>query len=354
MNRLASGSGRKTAPGDVAPPVRPLRYGLVIGAGAALGGAWALGALCSLQEREGFDPFRADVVVGTSAGSLLAALIGCGVPPRRMADRLAGDYEQVEGTEPVNPLDLVDHVHLAVGDVPSPVLLPGNLALAARTLGRPDRHTLLTMAAALAPRGRGNLAPVGQLVAEYNGGGGWPASPRTWVVATDFDSGRRIVFGRKAAPQVALSDAVMASCAAPGYFPPVRLAGRRYVDGGAVSVTNADVLVGEGLDEVVVLAPMALAGVDPRRGPAAHLEGRLRRYATARLRREVYRLALTGTAVRVLAPTPEDLVVIGPNVMDSRRRRAVFETAVRTTGRGLPALVSGAEPPPTDEGSVAS
>ena len=311
--------------------VRPARVGLVIGAGAALGGAWALGALCALQRTEGFEPAEADVVVGTSAGSVLAALIACGVPPARMAEGLAGGPAEVEGTGPVNPLDVVDHVGLALGALPRPVPLPGNLALAARTLRRPDRHTLMTAAAALAPRGRGSLAPLGRLVDLHHDGAAWPERPRTWVIAMDFDSGRRVVFGRSDAPPAGLADAVMASCAAPGYFPPVALGGRRYVDGGAVSVTNADVLVREHLDEVVVLAPMAMAARDPRPGAIAHLEGRLRRYAGARLDREAGRLRAGGARVRVFAPTAEDLAVIGPNVMDPRRRRAVFETAVATT-----------------------
>lgn len=316
-------------------PGPPPRRGLVIGAGAALGGAWALGALRALHELEGYDPADVDVVVGTSAGSVLAGLIGCRVPLRHMAERLAGGRAEVEGTEAVNPLDVDDHVHRALGNVPLPIPLPGNLALATRSLGRPDRHTLMTAAAALAPRGRGCLAPVGELVEEFQEDESWPERPATWVVAMDFDSGRRVVFGRPGAPTAPLPGAVMASCAAPGYFPPVPIAGRRYVDGGAVSVTNADVLVGERLDEVLVLAPMALTGPDPRRGARARLEGGLRRYATRRLEWEVGQLEAAGGRVRVFAPTPEDLAVIGPNVMDAGRRSAVSSTAFATTAARL-------------------
>ncbi|MFP5371312.1 MAG: patatin-like phospholipase family protein [Actinomycetes bacterium] len=275
------------------------------------------------------------MVVGTSAGSLLAALVGCGFPPRQLAERLAGTVDDVAGTAPVNPLNVVDRVHRALVDVPLPVPLPGNLALAARSLRRPDRHTLMTAAAAFAPRGRGSLAPVGELVEEYHEDLRWPDPPRTWVVAMDFDSGRRVVFGRPGAPVAPLAAAVMASSAAPGYFPPVPVAGRRHVDGGAVSVTNADVLLRERLDEVLVLAPMALTGADPRRGALARLDGGLRRYATGRLEREVGRLAAAGSRVRVLAPTSQDLAVIGPNLMDARRRTAVFDAAFLTTAARL-------------------
>ncbi len=317
------------------PP--PRRQGLVIGAGAALGGAWALGALVALTQAEGYDPAGVDVVVGTSAGSVLAALTACGMPLPQMVQRLSGGRSEVEGTEPVNPLDIDDHIHRAVSDLRWPLPLPGNLALAARSLGRPDRHTLMTAAAALAPRGRGSLLPLGELIEEFQDGTGWPQAPRTWVVAMDFDTGRRVVFGRPDAPATPLPVAVMASCAAPGYFPPVSAAGRRYVDGGGVSVTNADVLVREDLDEVLVLAPMALTGVDRRRGAVARLDGRLRGYASRRLEREVARLTDAGSRVRVLAPTPEDLAVMGPNVMDAGRRSAVYATAVNTTAAALAA-----------------
>jgi NTE family protein len=307
----------------------------VIGAGAALGGAWAVGALDALATVEGFDPRDCDLVVGTSAGAVLAALIGCGVPTDVLARRLSGPATDVEGTEPVNPLDVPDHVHRALGNIPRPVPLPGSLLLAARTLGRPDRHTVMTAAAALAPRGRGDLGPVGELVGEFEAGRGWPGRPRTWVVAMDFGSGRRVVFGRQGAPAASLAEAVMASCAAPGYFPPAAIGGRRYVDGGAVSVTNADVLLREHLDEVLVLAPMATYEPDRPASAAAMLERRLRRHATRRLDREVGRLAAGGTRVRVLAPTAEDLATTGANVMDARRRRAVYETALRTTAARL-------------------
>jgi NTE family protein len=308
------------------------RTGLVIGGGAALGGAWAVGALSALNDVEGYDPASsADLVVGTSAGSVLAALLGCGVPLDVMQHRLSGrTAEDVEGTGPVNPFAVHDHVRTALGNIPRPIPAPGNLLLAARTLGRPHRYTMMTTAAALAPRGRGSLQPVADLIAEYTGGRRWPRRPKTWIVAMDFDSGRRVAFGRSDAPVVPLVDAVLASCAAPGYFPPVPIGSRRYVDGGAVSVTNVDVVLREHLDEVLVLAPMAMFERDHPSGLFARLERRARRLWTRRLNVEVSRLAATGTKVRVFAPTAEDLYVMGGNVMDPTRRREVFETALRT------------------------
>jgi NTE family protein len=314
----------------------PLRRGLVIGAGAAVGGAWAMGVLCALAETEGLDATASEVVVGTSSGSVLAALVSCGVPPQLVAQTLSGAPAGPLGTEAVAAADASDHVHRALANIPRPVLLPGNPRLAARTLASPGRRSVRTAGAALAPRGRGNLAPVGELIEEFCGDQGWPTRPRTWLVAMDFDSGRRVVFGAAGQPETSMSEAVMASCSAPGLFPPRLIGGRRYIDGGAVSVTNADLLTSEDLDEVVVLAPMAMhESSAPRSAARRSASGRLdrcvRQHVTQRLVAEVARLAATGATVRVLAPTAEDLAAMGTNPFDASRRCRVFETALRTT-----------------------
>jgi NTE family protein len=243
----------------------------------------------------------------------------------------------VAGTGPVNAFD----VHRALAAIPHPVLLPGNLRLAARTLGRPGRHTMMTFAAGLAPRGRGDLSPLAGLIDGAADGNGWPQRPTTWIVSMDFDAGRRVVFGRQGAPAATLAQAVTASCAAPGYFPPARIGDRRYVDGGAVSVTNADVLVRSGFDEVLVLAPMATFARAPRWSALARADWQLRRRFTRRLAMESTRLTAAGTAVRVIAPTERDLAVIGVNVMNPARRREVLETAMVTTRDQLRSAMSG-------------
>jgi NTE family protein len=296
-----------------------------------VGGAWTLGVLAALAETEGFDASVSDVVVGTSAGSVVAALIGSRVAPELIVATLTGGDSAAVGSVATATVDVPDQVQRSLGLLPRPAPVPGNLRLAARSVAQPTRRSVWTAAAALMPRGRGDLAPVGELVERFSGDEGWPDRPRTWLVAMDFDSGERVAFGAAGEPRPSMSEAVMASCSVPGVFPPRLIGNRRYIDGGAVSVTNADLLATEHLDEVVVLAPMAMHEPAARWSSAGGLERRVRRHHTRRLMAEVGRLGATGTNVRVFAPTTEDLAAMGPNSFDTSRRQRVFRTAVRTT-----------------------
>ena len=310
-------------------PKRP-RRGLVLGAGGVLGAAWTIGALDALAEVEGFHPADAEVIVGTSAGSVLAALLGGGLTVQDLLDHqrgmplpaelaLAWSYdESTGGSHPTRP-------RLAVG---SPALLR-------RSLARPRAVPPLAVLAALTPPGTGTLAEVGAMVRAVAGDDGWARHGQVWVVAMDYDTGRRIAFGRPGSPTARLDEAVTASCAIPGWYAPVLVDGRRYVDGGTLSATSADLLAREGLDEVYVLAPMATFVSDRPRQVAARLERRLRRQVTRRLIREAEAVSRGGASVTVLAPGPEDLAEIGVNMMDPRRRLKVLETSLRTSRAAL-------------------
>jgi NTE family protein len=161
----------------------------------------------------------------------------------------------------------------------------------------------------------------------------------------DYDSGKRVPFGAPGARSAALPDAVAASCAIPGWFAPVEIGDRRYVDGGMCSTTSLDLLARRDLDEVYVVAPMVSFAYDEPTG-VARFERRVRRALTRRLMREAEKVRASGTHVTMLGPGPEDLVAIGANLMDPARRQSVLETSLRTSAA---ALRRGADPYPVDE-----
>jgi NTE family protein len=162
----------------------------------------------------------------------------------------------------------------------------------------------------------------------------WVERGQTWIVAVDYDSGRRVVFGRDGAPEARLADAVVASCSVPGWYSPVVIDGRRYVDGGVRSATSLGLVAGQDIEEVCVLAPMASLVADRRYAPHLRLERRVRSFFTHALLRDVRALRAMGVKVTVLTPGPEDLAVMGINLMDPRRRLAVLETSLRTSASG--------------------
>jgi NTE family protein len=306
------------------------RRGLVLGAGGVLGAAWTIGALAAVQEEYGWDPTEAEVLIGTSAGSVLAAFLGCGISVDQLVNHQRGIVA------PGDPEISYDPDRDAGGALPPrPKLRIGSPRGALASALRPWRVTPMGALSTVLPQGRGSLAPVGRLVEAVAPDGAWATHPRTWVVAMDYDSGRRVPFGRPGAPAAALRDAVMASCAIPGWYAPVPIGGRRYVDGGACSPTSIDLVARLELDEVVVLSPMSSLRYDTPTAVAAKIERRFRRLSTKRVIGEVKKVAATGTRVTLLGPGAEDLAVIGANMMDPRRRQEVLETSMRTSAAAL-------------------
>ncbi|MGW4897056.1 patatin-like phospholipase family protein [Kitasatospora sp. NPDC004240] len=347
MTQVSTDEGRTAAPAGSGP-----RRGLVLGGGGMLGAAWTVGALCAIEETTGWQPGSAEVILGTSAGSILGAMLAGGVRARHLRDHQRG--------LPVTtgPLAGVEFDYAtAVGGAlpPRPRAGIGSPGLLRDAVRHPRAYPLLTMVSAVAPHGRGSLTPVGELVRGLLGDG-WPAPTGLRVVAVDYRGGRRVVFGDPEAPAAGAPEAVMASCAIPGWFTPVRLNGSAYVDGGCWSASNADLMLDRGLDEVFVLAPMALRP-DPRgraepgrgtaaalrewrardrpRGVLAQLVSRYRRAVSRQLMAEARLLRAAGIRVRLLAPNLADLAVMGTNMMDPARRGPVLESAQRSSRAAL-------------------
>jgi NTE family protein len=313
-----------------------IRRGLVLGAGGVLGASWTIGALAAVEEHLGWNPREADVLVGTSAGSVLASALANGVGVQTLLNHQRG---VVVDDDP--QLDYDPDTDSGGALPPFPRLGIGSARGALRTALRPRRVPPMGALATVLPQGRGSLAPVGRLVDAVCPRGAWAAHPATWIVTMDYESGRRVVFGRDGAPHASLRDAVMASCAIPGWYAPVRIGGRRYVDGGACSPTSVDVVRPLELDEVVVLSPMTSLDYDRPTTVVGRLERRFRRLSTRRVVTEVKKVSAAGTRVVFLGPTAEDLVTIGANLMDPRRRQAVLDTSLRTSAAALRAVADG-------------
>lgn len=305
------------------------RRGLVLGGGGVLGGTWAVGALAALERQQGFRVADVDIIVGTSAGSVLAALIGAGVT----VEQLRQHYSD----EPVTAGPLAGYDFDAVlatgGRRPGrPKLLgPGSPRLIGSSLRRLGQVPATTVLSAFMPEGTRTLERIGHLVDAVTPMGEWSPHKGVWVVAMDYDDGKRVVFGRSGAPVAPLSSAVMASCAIPGWFAPVSINGRTYVDGGAVSATSIDVLAHAGLDEVYVVAPMVSFAMDRPSGVTARLERRWRAEVTKAASHEAALVRAAGARVRMVGPGPEDLAAIGANLMDDTRMHFVMETSMRTS-----------------------
>lgn len=307
----------------------PPRRGLVLGGGGVLGAAWTVGALQAIEEVHGIDPREFDVIVGTSAGSVLGALVGAGVSIEALRDHQRG-APITEG-----PLAgyLWDYETATGGRRPSMPRLrgPGSVRLMASSLRHGLKMPPTAVLSAFMPVGNGSLERVGHLIDAITPFGEWSPHQALWIVAMDYEAGHRVVFGRADAPPAPLADAVMASCAIPGWFEPVSIDSRTYVDGGAWSATSADVLAGQGLDEVYVVAPMVSFETDEPDSLLSRLERRWRGSVTRRCASEVEELREAGAAVTVLGPGREDLEAMGGNIMDGRRRLEVLETSLRTS-----------------------
>ena len=324
------------------PPQAP-RTGLVLGAGGVLGGAWLVGALHAIATETGWDPGSADRIVGTSAGSVAAALLACGAPPWLMVAHSAGDA----------PVGLVD----AHGEpVPAdghwsateyrlhrarPPLWPGSWRLALGMLTRHDRYPPATIVAGWLPRGMLSTDPLRATI-RRDCPGDWAPHPGLEAVATDFATGRRVVFGRSGAPRADLADAVAASCAIPGFYRPVEVAGRRYVDGGLRTGSNLDVLADADLDLVICINPTSSPRLPPPRTIGERLVLPLRQAAGRRLRAEAASVRDRGAVVVLIEPTGSDLELMGSNMMARRRRHEVVESAIASVTAQLrqPALES--------------
>jgi NTE family protein len=300
------------------------RVGLVLGAGGVVGQAYHAGVLAALEHDLGWDPRSADVIVGSSAGSVTGTFLRLGVPASDLASMLVESPLSTEGAPLLESFDREAEIPgLTVRDVMR-APRPPTLRLLSRVARRPWAFRPSVAAATLLPAGRFDLMSMASGLDDL-AGERWPEG--LWLCVARRDDGGRVVLGRAGAPKATLLQAVAASCAIPGYFAPVQIDGTWYFDGGVHSPTSADVLRTEHLDVVVVVSPMSAA----RHLPV--VDDPMRWAHHRRLLAEVRRLEAGGTTVVRFEPDARCVSAMGVNAMAGDRSERVVQQAFLETGR---------------------
>lgn len=287
------------------------RVGLVLGGGGITGAAYEMAALMAIELATGWSPNDADVVVGTSSGAFVGALV--------RHDALTLDSLVMPEDERADVAERIrSHVYargagpgvrkwVRNGIVPG-IRKPGLRML----LGAPAPYHASGVAAWVAVHIGGEAAAT------------WPERA-TAIIAYDLRRSARVSFGMATAPTVGIADAVAASSSVPLVFTPYDIGGDLYVDGGVASGTHADLVLAsrQPLDLVLVLAPMA--ATEQRRRARIH-EGLFDRVGLRALNGEIDIIKSTWPSceVLVLSPSPSVQNAMRPNPMNSSRAVATF------------------------------
>lgn len=276
---------------------------LVLGGGGFVGSAWESGLLAGLNE-SGVDLARAELIVGTSAGSLVGAQVAMDRSASSIVNGiLAEDSARIlsAGGRPMKVPDM-SVLFAKMAEAVSGVR-PAEQVRAEIGAWALSAETMLSEKELIASVDRS----FNGLRADF-----WPERPYA-CTAVDAADGSFVLWNKDS--KVGLVDGVASSCAVPGIFPPITIRGRRYIDGGMRSPTNAD--AAKGYDVVVVVA-MRVAGMDPAMAE---------RFQSA-LDRELDVLRSGGARVELIVPDPACVEAFGLNPMDPIRRKGAATAGV--------------------------
>ncbi|MGC0366230.1 NTE family protein [Rhodococcus sp. 27YEA15] len=273
-----------------------LKLGLVLAGGGVAGIAWETGVLSGIEDaapETAAALLAADVLVGTSAGSTVAAQIAGGVSLRELFEiQTAEETAEIEPNVDAERLgqmfvDAIDGASERVEQLKS----LGAAALDADTV-EPARRRAVIEARLSDCRWTDRILR---------------------IPAIDAATGELTVFEHGSG--VDLIDAVGASCAVPGVWPTVTIDGSRYMDGGMGSGSNLQ--LAHDCDAVVVLSPAE--------DPGVHLLG-------GSLRDEID--SMSGTSVLAVFADEAVIDAIGPNSLSPATRRPAAELG-REQGRRI-------------------
>ena len=279
---------------------------LVLGGGGPVGIAWEAGLLAGLLEG-GVDVREADYVLGTSAGSFVGSQVSSGRDMRKTCEAIiAEEARQASAAEVAQPKPAADRA----GDRPAgpaPMMTLMRLMQEAAEGKRPAQEVRRELGAfSLAARTVDEATFIRSFGRSLSEGGQWPARHFA-CTAVDTATGEFQVWDNDSG--VGLAQAVASSCSVPGVYPPITINGKRWMDGGMRSGTNADLAVGH--DRVMVVA-VRIGGGDP--------EAQAR--SQAALDRELDVLRKDGASVCLITPDDDSAAAFGANMMNPKVRPA--------------------------------
>lgn len=237
------------------------KIALVLAGGGLTGAVYEIGALRAINDLlvdRTVNDF--DIYVGTSAGALVAAMLANGLSPEAMLQAIDGSHPEIR------PIEQRDIFSLNYG-----ALLRRSLRLPRTVLGAWShylRHindmslfdVIWSLSEAL-PSGLYDGMALERYVRHVLSGPGRSnrfndLDRELYIIATNLDSGRRVVFGREHRSKVPISLAVAASTALPLVYTPVRIGNNEYVDGGLRGTASLDLAIEHGAKLVICINPL--------------------------------------------------------------------------------------------------
>jgi NTE family protein len=323
-----------------------VKLGLVLGGGGLIGMGYHAGSLKALDEF-GVDVAGADVIVGTSAGAVMSAYLAAGWTPDDFFDYAHGKHPDVAKEANNNGVPTV-FVPLYNGARERVARSIGSAFAVASSRGYVKRVTRGRMPSSLLrhafPSGLFSTTET-RLRLQEDLAPEWPERD-VFLCAADLYTGERVAFGHPDAPPAPFPDAVLASTAIPGIFPPVKVGERQYVDGGIVSATSLDLAVDAGCDAIICVAPLGYRNEGGVAEPKLWGPMLVRSLFARTLKREVVEARRRGVSVLVIRPWASDLAELGSNSMRDFDRAAIVELSRKSATRVLetesdhPALVA--------------
>jgi NTE family protein len=278
--------------------------------------------LAGLEESDRFDARSCDSYIGTSAGSIVAALLVSGIEPGSRLARMPEQPAITEASDVFVPTGAEQASHAVAS---AAAVATGGMAWLALRASEPAGKLARRLVLGRVPDGRRSLAQLRHEIERTRAS--WDGRLR--ISAVELNSGNRVIFDGSGEPEATVGQAVEASCSIPGVFRPVELNGARYVDGGAWSPTNMDVADIKRGTSVLCLNPTGAMQSDATGalGGIAMVSRTIAGLEAAALRRG-------RASVRVLSPDHACVQAMGGNLMSATNREEVIRAGL-AQGRRL-------------------